>query len=448
MARLQSRRGAGAVRLRLGAGPARTATRSSRSLRRAASACPTATTTSRTTPRRSRSATSTSPTSPRCSRCSATADAPAKAEAETVVALETRARQGLDDARRAARPGQDVPPDDRGRARQARAGLRLDAYFGAIRRRRSTPLNVGAAGVLRGGRRAARAALRSTQWKTYLRWHLVDAAAPQLSSAFVSEDFEFYGGAAGQPRRSARWKRCVAGDGRRARLRARPGSTSRSTSRPRPRRAPTRMVHEPRSRRCATDIATLALDGAGDAEGRARQARRVRRRRSATPTSGATTRSLDVEARRLLPPTSRAATSFEFRRAARQDRQARRPHRVGHDAADRQRLLQRRTKNEIVFPAGILQPPFFDPKADDAVNYGAIGAVIGHEMTHGFDDQGRKFDARGQPARTGGPRGREELRGSAPRASQKQFDALRGAAATCTRTASSCSGRASPTSAG
>ena len=53
------------------------------------------------------------------------------------------------------------------------------------------------------------------------------------------------------------------------------------------------------------------------------------------------------------------------------------------------------TKNEIVFPAGILQPPFFDATADDAVNYGAIGAVIGHEMTHGFDDQGRQYDAGG-----------------------------------------------------
>ncbi len=51
--------------------------------------------------------------------------------------------------------------------------------------------------------------------------------------------------------------------------------------------------------------------------------------------------------------------------------------------------------NEIVFPAGILQPPFFDPKADDAINYGGIGAVIGHEMTHGFDDQGRQYDGKG-----------------------------------------------------
>src|SRR5581483_8217542 len=53
------------------------------------------------------------------------------------------------------------------------------------------------------------------------------------------------------------------------------------------------------------------------------------------------------------------------------------------------------TLNDITFPAAILQPPFFDPNADDAVNYGAMGAVIGHEMTHGFDDEGRKFDPQG-----------------------------------------------------
>ncbi len=52
-------------------------------------------------------------------------------------------------------------------------------------------------------------------------------------------------------------------------------------------------------------------------------------------------------------------------------------------------------RNEIVFPAAILQPPFFNLDADDAVNYGGIGAVIGHEMGHGFDDQGRRFDATG-----------------------------------------------------
>ena len=51
--------------------------------------------------------------------------------------------------------------------------------------------------------------------------------------------------------------------------------------------------------------------------------------------------------------------------------------------------------NEIVFPAAILQPPFFDASADEAVNYGSLGAVVGHEMTHGFDDSGRKYDSKG-----------------------------------------------------
>ena len=51
--------------------------------------------------------------------------------------------------------------------------------------------------------------------------------------------------------------------------------------------------------------------------------------------------------------------------------------------------------NSINFPAGILQPPFFDKRVDEAVNYGAIGTVIGHELTHGFDDEGSQFDAKG-----------------------------------------------------
>ena len=54
----------------------------------------------------------------------------------------------------------------------------------------------------------------------------------------------------------------------------------------------------------------------------------------------------------------------------------------------------RPSNNEIVFPAAILSPPFFDPNADPAINYGGIGAVIGHEMTHAFDDRGRKYDGR------------------------------------------------------
>jgi putative endopeptidase len=68
------------------------------------------------------------------------------------------------------------------------------------------------------------------------------------------------------------------------------------------------------------------------------------------------------------------------------------------------------TRNEIVFPAGILQPPFFDPAADDAVNYGGIGAVIGHEISHGFDDQGAQYDASGTLANWWAPQDAEKFK--------------------------------------
>ncbi len=68
-----------------------------------------------------------------------------------------------------------------------------------------------------------------------------------------------------------------------------------------------------------------------------------------------------------------------------------------------------RSLNEIVFPAGILQPPFFDPDAFAAVNYAAIGSVVGHELTHGFDDQGSKFDAKGNMREWWSPRDRQKF---------------------------------------
>ena len=79
--------------------------------------------------------------------------------------------------------------------------------------------------------------------------------------------------------------------------------------------------------------------------------------------------------------------------------------------------------NEIVFPAGILQPPLFDPQADDALNYGGMGAVIGHELTHGFDDEGRQYDAEGNLRDWWTP---EDVQNFQARAEcvEKQFDAF------------------------
>ncbi|PYP12240.1 MAG: hypothetical protein DMD56_04675 [Gemmatimonadetes bacterium] len=78
--------------------------------------------------------------------------------------------------------------------------------------------------------------------------------------------------------------------------------------------------------------------------------------------------------------------------------------------------------NDITFPAGILQAPFFDPAADDAVNYGGMGAVIGHEMTHGFDDQGRQFDAEGNLRDWWTPDDAQRFKERAARVA-RQFDA-------------------------
>ena len=107
------------------------------------------------------------------------------------------------------------------------------------------------------------------------------------------------------------------------------------------------------------------------------------------------------------------------------------------------------TTNEICFPAAILQPPFYNPDADDAVNYGAIGVVIGHEMTHGFDDQGRQFDKDGNMNNWWTEEDAAAFKAKTD-VLVKQFDAIevlpaRTASRRCTPTARSAWARTSPT---
>lgn len=228
-------------------------------------------------------------------------------------------------------------------------------------------------------------------WKTYLRWQLVSASAPSLSKKFVDEDFEFNGKTlAGIPEIQPRWKRCV---------NATDTAMGMALG-----RVYVKEFFPPEAKERADELvknvlAALAddlrtLDWMGD-ETKKKALEKVS---TFTPKIGYPDKWRDYSTleigREAYATDVLAATQFEWRRDLSKigkpvDRYdwGMSPPTVNayYDAA----------KNEIVFPAGIFQPPFFYPEGDDAINYGAIGGVIGHEITHGFDNSGRKFDAKG-----------------------------------------------------
>ena len=255
-------------------------------------------------------------------------------------------------------------------------------------------------------------------WKTYLRWQLVSAAAPALSKNFVDEDFDFNQKTLqGTEENLPRWKRCVAATDQFLGM-ALGKIYVRDHFPPQARERADRMVKNLVAA-LRDDLATIPWMG--------------------PETRKAALAKLDAFAQKIGYPSrwrdystltiSRgsyaanvaAGSIFEFRR---DDAKIGKP----VDRADWEmspptvNAYYQAARNEIVFPAGILQPPFFNADADDAVNYGGIGAVIGHEMTHGFDDSGRKFDAQGNQREWWTP---EDLKNYTERATcvEKQFDA-------------------------
>jgi putative endopeptidase len=229
-------------------------------------------------------------------------------------------------------------------------------------------------------------------WKSYFTWHLLRSMASSLPERFETESFDFYGRTlAGQQKQKERWKRVLgAGSGDIGELISQlyvadnfPPESKRSMEQlvenlivamgDRLRTIPW-MSDETRSE------ALLKLDGFGYKIG--------------YPDVWRDYSGLHVAPHTWLANRT-AAARFEFNRQMAKLGQPVDPHEWSmppHIVNAYYHPL----RNEIVFPAGILQPPYFTPDADDAVNYGAIGSVIGHEITHGFDDQGSKFDATGQ----------------------------------------------------
>jgi putative endopeptidase len=228
-------------------------------------------------------------------------------------------------------------------------------------------------------------------WKTYLRWHLADEAAPLLSSKFVEENFNFNGKyMTGAKEILPRWKRCVAATDRTLGEAAGQLYVKRTFT-PQTRAHAQEMVKNLIAA-LRDDLSTLSWMS------NETRTRAIAKLDAFVRKIGYPDKWRDYEALRVARGTYfgnvLASGEFEFRRNL---------GKIGKPVDKTEWRMTPPTVNasynsslnDITFPAGILQPPFYDPKADDAFNYGGIGAVIGHEMTHGFDDSGAKFDADG-----------------------------------------------------
>ena len=228
-------------------------------------------------------------------------------------------------------------------------------------------------------------------WKTYLRWHLVHSVAATLSQPFVEENFDFYDKYLnGRKELPVRWKRCVqltdqllgealgqpyvqesfGADGKQRTL---------------------KMVQALEGA-LSQDIKELPWM-TSETKKNAQVKLQAITNKIGYPDKWRDYSSVNVSRDDLLGNVQRA-TTFEEKRQL---------NRIGKPLDKKEWGMTPPTvnayysppNNDINFPAGILQPPFFDKCMDDAVNFGGIGVVIGHELTHGFDDQGSKFDAVG-----------------------------------------------------
>ena len=228
-------------------------------------------------------------------------------------------------------------------------------------------------------------------WKDYLRWHVAAAWSPYLSSPFVHEAFDFYGKSLGGAKElPARWKRCV------------------------------ELVDQ----NLGEALGQPYVEATFGADGKQRTEKMVQALEKAlekdlqtldwmtdTTRKQALVKLAAITNKIGYPETWRDYSSVKIGRDdLLSNVQAARNFEVRRDLAKIGRPLDKHEwgmspptvnayydpqMNNINFPAGILQPPYFDRSMDDAVNFGAIGMVIGHELTHGFDDEGRQFDADG-----------------------------------------------------
>ncbi|MGB8509311.1 MAG: M13 family metallopeptidase [Pyrinomonadaceae bacterium] len=228
-------------------------------------------------------------------------------------------------------------------------------------------------------------------WKTYLRWHLITDAAPSLSSKFETENFNFFGKTLqGRKEQYPLWRRCVSATDATLGEALGPVYVAKAftpESKARMQTMVNNLIAAFRVRIGQADWmsdetrkqAIAKLDAFGQKIG--------------YPDKWIDYSTLNIGRDSYLANVLRASDFAQTRDL----------NKIGKPVDRTEWGMTPPTvnaynsslQNEIVFPAGILQPPFFNPAADDAINYGSIGAVIGHEITHGYDDSGSNFDLHG-----------------------------------------------------
>ena len=228
-------------------------------------------------------------------------------------------------------------------------------------------------------------------WKTYLRWHVLHSEAPLLPTAFVDENFNFYGKTlTGAKEQRPRWKRCVdftdnqLGEalGRKFVEKTFGGDAKQRTL---------KMV-DAIEKAMGQDLAQVSWMTPATKQQALVKLHAITNK-IGYPNKWRDYSSVEIKRDDAVGNGMRA-DHFEFQREL---------NKIGKPVDRQEWNMTPPTvnayydpqMNNINFPAGILQPPFYDNHADDAVNFGGIGMVIGHELTHGFDDEGRQFDANG-----------------------------------------------------
>jgi putative endopeptidase len=270
-------------------------------------------------------------------------------------------------------------------------GIDWPAFFKAARLGDQKRFVVWHPGAMKG----AAALVASTDlatWKDYLAFHRINHFAPTLSKAFVEQRFEFYGKAlSGTPQQSLRWKRALSATNEA--LDEAVGKVYVAHFFP--------AENKARLQQMVSNIVTAFSHRVDRLDWMAPETRAQAQQKLKTlyvgigyPDRWKSYAGLSVSPTDAL---GNAARAEEFRYAQQVAKLHRKPDRTEWSMPPQLvNAVNLPLQNALNFPAAILQPPFFDPKAPDAVNYGAIGAIIGHEISHSFDDMGAQFDAEGR----------------------------------------------------